>query len=33
MSPVVVDASALGARVFQEPGYEEIALRLRGRTV
>jgi predicted nucleic acid-binding protein len=33
MTPAVVDASALGAVVFQEPGCEEVARRLRGRTV
>jgi predicted nucleic acid-binding protein len=33
MNPLVVDASALAAIVFQEPGFESVAARLEGKTV
>ena len=33
MTPVVVDASALAAIVFQEPGFEQIVPKLEGKTV
>jgi predicted nucleic acid-binding protein len=33
MTPVVVDASAFAAVVFQEPGFEQVVSRLEGKTV
>jgi predicted nucleic acid-binding protein len=33
MTPVVVDASALAAIVFQEPGFAQIVTKLEGKTV